>query len=244
MSTLEITDRIGDIVARRPELSKVFEQSGIDYCCGGKKTLDEACRNEGIDPSAFLSKLEETSPPDGEEQAVDTAAMSLAELADHIEQKHHAYLRSELPRLDTMIEKVATLHGDREPRLHQLRETFPALAGELSSHMMKEERMLFPMVRQLEASDAAPMFHCGTLANPIRQMELEHDQAGSLLERLREVTNGYTSPEWACNTYRALLDGLAALERDLHQHIHKENNVLFPQALAMEERKGTAPRRS
>jgi regulator of cell morphogenesis and NO signaling len=244
MSTLEITDRIGDIVARRPELSHVFEQAGIDYCCGGKKTLQEACREKAIDPSTFLSTLEEALPPGEKEHAVDTAAMSLAELADHIEQKHHAYLRSELPRLDKMTEKVAALHGDREPRLHQLRETFLALAGELSSHMMKEERVLFPMVRQLEASDAAPIFHCATLANPIRQMELEHDQAGSALERLRGLTNGYTSPDWACNTYRALLDGLADLERDLHQHIHKENNVLFPQALAMEERKGTASPRS
>jgi len=244
MSTLEITDTIGDMVARRPALLQAFELAGIDYCCGGKKTLEEACREKGIDPSAFLSTLEEAMQPGGKEAAVDAAAMSLADLADHIEQKHHACLRSELPRLGRMMEKVVAVHGDREPRLHQLRETFLALSAELSSHMLKEERILFPMVRQLEASDEAPIFHCGTLANPIRQMEREHEQAGSALEEFRRLTDGYTSPEWACATYRLLLNGLADLERDLHQHIHKENNVLFPKALAMEERKGTTTPRS
>lgn len=244
MSTLEITDTIGDMVARRPALSQAFERAGIDYCCGGKKTLEEACREKGIDPSAFLSTLEEAMQPGGKEAAVDAVAMSLADLADHIEQKHHAYLRSELPRLGRMMEKVVSVHGDREPRLHQLRETFLALSAELSNHMLKEERILFPMVRQLEASDEAPIFHCGTLANPIRQMEREHEQAGSALEELRGLTDGYTSPEWACDTYRLLLNGLADLGRDLHQHIHKENNVLFPKALAMEERKGTTSSRS
>ena len=182
MSTLEITDTIGDIVARRPELSHAFERVGIDYCCGGKETLEEACRQRGIDPSTFLCALEEALPGDSEERAVDVTAMSLAGLADHIEQKHHAYLRSELPHLGRMMEKAVSVHGEREPRLRQLRETFLALSAELSSHMLKEERILFPMLRQLDASDEAPIFHCGALAHPIRQMEREHEQAGSALE--------------------------------------------------------------
>ena len=172
---------------------------------------------------------------------IDATAISLGELTDHIEQTHHVYLRSELSRLDEITEKVASIHGEKDPRLHQVRDTFLALAAEISSHMMKEELILFPMVRQLEASDEAPMFHCGTLANPIRQMEVEHDQVGSALERLRELTDGFTAPEWASNTYRALLDALANLERDLHQHIHKENDVLFPRALEMEQRKRATP---
>ena len=166
--------------------------------------------------------------------------MSLADLASHIEQTHHVYLRSALPHLDGMMEKVVSLHGEREPRLPRVQETFRALVEELSSHMMKEESILFPMVRQLEASDEAPRFHCGTLANPIRQMEREHEQAGSALEELRGLTDGYTPPEWAGDTYRALLAGLADLERDLRQHIDKENSALFPRALEMEERKRPA----
>jgi regulator of cell morphogenesis and NO signaling len=235
MSEFQVQDTVGDVVTRRPGLSRLFEEASIDYCCGGKKTLAEVCRTKGLDPQAFLARLEAFTSPG--EEAVDVAALSLAELADHIEQTHHAFLRSELPRLDAMTEKVASVHGDRQPRLRQVRQTFLALAQELSPHMMKEERILFPMVRQLEASETVPRFHCGTLANPIRQMEFDHDQAGSALERLRELTDGYTAPEWACNTYRAMMDALAQLEGDLHQHIHKENNVLFPRALEMEGKK-------
>ena len=241
MSTFKVEDTVGEVVARRPALARVFEQAGIDYCCGGKKTVEGACREKGLNPAAFLGRLEEASVSTRDESAVDAAAMSLAELADHIERTHHAYLHSEFPRLDAMTEKVASVHGDKDRRLRELRETFVALAEELSSHMMKEEHILFPMIRQLEASSRTPVFHCGTLANPIRQMELEHDQAGSALERLRDLTGGFTPPEWACNTYRALLDALAHLERDMHQHIHKENNVLFPRALKMEECKRVPP---
>jgi regulator of cell morphogenesis and NO signaling len=167
--------------------------------------------------------------------------MSLSELTEHIEQTHHVYLRSELPRLDEMTENVASIYGEKDPRLHRVRDTVLAVAAELSSHMMKEERILFPMVRQLEASDETPMFHCGTLANPIRQMEMEHDQVDSALRHLRELTEGFTAPEWASNTYCSLLDVLAHFERDMYQHIHKENDVLFPRALEMEQRKGAAP---
>jgi regulator of cell morphogenesis and NO signaling len=173
----------------------------------------------------------------GENPIIDAASMSLAALADHIEQTHHAYLRSELPRLDAMTQKVASVHGEHDPRLWQVRETFVALFEEMFSHMMKEERILFPMVRKIEASSIAPVFHCGSIAHPIHQMESEHEQAGSALERLRELTDGYAPPNWACNTYRAMLEALARLERDMHQHVHKENNVLFPRALVMEREK-------
>jgi len=172
------------------------------------------------------------------ETDVDVMTLSLAELADHIEQTHHAYLHSEIPRLDEMTEKVASVHGEKNPRLHQIRQTFLALAAEMSSHMMKEERILFPMVRELDASEMTPAFHCGSLANPIQQMESEHTQAGSALEDLRELADGYTPPDWACSTYRAMLDALARFEHDLHLHIHKESDALFPRALEMERIKG------
>ena len=237
MFTFQINDTVGEIVAQHPALSRVFEKAGIDYCCGGKKTLDEACGPQGLNPHTLLDELKESvSSP--EKPTLDIIAMSLTELADHIEQTHHVYLRSELPRLDALTAKVASVHGEKDSRLFEIRETFVTLFEELSSHMMKEEQILFPMVRQIEKSAASPDFHCGSLANPIRQMEMEHDNAGSALESLKKLSGGYTAPEWACNTYRAMLDALARFELDLHQHIHKENNVLFPRALKMESEKG------
>jgi regulator of cell morphogenesis and NO signaling len=160
--------------------------------------------------------------------------MSLTELVDHIEQTHHAYLHEELPRLAAMTKKVAARHGGCDPRLVKLQETFQTMAQELWQHMAKEEQCLFPLIRQMEASDRAPSLHRATLAHPICQMEFEHDDAGAALEQLRELTDGFEPPEWACKTYRALLAGLAYLERDMHSHVHKENNVLFPRTLKLE----------
>ena len=233
MSAVHTRETIGEMVARRPALSRVFEQVGIDYCCGGKKTLDQACEEKGLAVETVLAQLEDAAADEGE-PLVDAAAMSLTELADHIEQTHHAYLRNEFPRLDWLTQKVASVHGEHEPRLRQMRETYLELVAELSSHMMKEEQVLFPLIRRLEASTTAPNFHCGSLANPMRQMESEHQDAGSALERLSELSDGYTPPEWACNTYRAMLDALAHLQFDMHQHVHKEESILFPKALKLE----------
>jgi len=230
MSTIQTTETVGELVAHHPALSRVFEAVGVDYCCGGKRTLDQACQQEGLDPVALVAMLEQAAATDDHAELVDAAAMSLTELADHIEQTHHAYLRRELPRLDALTDKVSTVHGQSDPRLRDVHATLRGLANELMSHMMKEEQVLFPMIRQLETSRELPVFHCGAIENPIRQMELEHHDAGAALERLRSLTDDYTPPDWACNTYRAMLDALAGLERDLHQHIHKEDNVLFPRA--------------
>lgn len=236
MKTFEITDTVAEIVTRRPALSRVFEAEGIDYCCGGKKSLDQVCRETGRNPASLLARLEASASEPAEGPDVDAASMSLSELAGHIEQTHHAYLKRELPRLDALTERVATVHGDRDERLPDVRRVFLVFANELATHMMKEEQILFPMIRRLEESASAPAFHCGSIANPIRQMEHEHDGAGSALEQMRLLTDGYTPPNWACNTYRAMLDGLAHLERDMHRHVHKENNVLFPRALDREAR--------
>ncbi len=233
VSAVQSPVTVGEMVVRRPALSRVFERFGIDYCCGGKKTLKQACEDKGLDVESVSAELAACATAEGE-PLVDAAAMSLTELADHIEQTHHAYLRRELPRLDWMTEKVATVHGDHEPRLRQIRATYQTLADELFSHMMKEEQVLFPLIRQLEASSTAPAFHCGSLANPMRQMEAEHLDAGSALEAISELSDGYTPPDWACNTYRAMLDALACFQLDLHQHVHKEESILFPKALALE----------
>ncbi len=237
MPAIQATDTVAEVVTRCPSLSRLFEQEGIDYCCGGKKTLDVVCEKKGLDANEFVSRLEELANCGLNENVVDADAMSLTELADHIEQTHHAYLRSEFPRLDKMTKRVASVHGEKNPALLEIRDTYSAMSEELLSHLAKEEQILFPMVRQIDASETAPQFHCGSLANPIHQMELEHSEAGSALEKLRELTDDYTPPQWACNTYRAMFDALAELERDLHQHIHKENNILFPRAIKMESEK-------
>lgn len=234
MLTIDVQATVGELVREMPSRARVFESMMIDYCCGGKVSLADACAKKKIDPSVTVEQLQQCDAQLTDDQTVDPDAMSLTELADHIESTHHAYLREELPRLDFMTEKVARVHGDHEPRLLQTREAFLALKAELEPHMMKEEKILFPMVRQLEASIERPEFHCGSVGNPIRQMEHEHDQAGDAFEILSESTDSYTPPEWACNTYRAMLDSLAQLERDMHQHIHKENNVLFPKAIELE----------
>jgi regulator of cell morphogenesis and NO signaling len=235
MKTFNGKQTVGEIVVHNPNLSRVFEAIGIDYCCGGKNTLAQVCREKGLDQQQVLDQLQEadrSADPSGLQ--VDVADMSLTELVDHIERTHHAYLQEELPRLAAMAAKVAARHGGRDPRLHDVQETLRAMTEELALHMFKEEQRLFPMIRQLEASDRAPAIHCGTLVNPIRQMEFEHDDAGAALKRLRALTDGFEPPEWACNTYRALLAGFAYLERDMHSHIHKENNVLFPSTLNLE----------
>ncbi len=237
MPAIQTTDTVAEVVTRCPSLSRLFEQEGIDYCCGGKKTLDVVCEKKGLDANEFVSRLEELANCGLNENVVDADAMSLTELADYIEQTHHAYLRSEFPRLDKMTKRVASVHGEKNPALLEIRDTYSAMSEELLSHLAKEEQILFPMVRQIDASETAPQFHCGSLANPIHQMELEHSEAGSALEKLRELTDDYTPPQWACNTYRAMFDALAELERDLHQHIHKENNILFPRAIKMESEK-------
>lgn len=233
---LDPQQTVGEFVRQKPTRARVFESFKIDYCCGGKVSLARACEKRGIDVNDVLQSIRSI-----DEQAencdtfVDTDSMSLTELADHVEQTHHAYLKAELPRLDAMTAKVARVHGDKDPRLHQVREAFVRLKAELEPHMFKEEQVLFPIIRQLDASTEPIEFHCGSVANPIRQMEHEHDLAGNELAALNQATDGYTPPDWACNTYRAMLDSLARLEADMHQHVHKENNVLFPKAIQLEQ---------
>ena len=229
METLDIHMQIGHLVAERPARSRIFDRYGLDYCCGGKRTVEDACRRRGIDPDPVLAELEaldaEVVPQDDP-----IAGMSMTELADHIEETHHAYLRSELPRLARLVDKVTTVHGEVHAWLEEVRTVFAGLVAELEPHMMKEEQILFPMIRELERAGSSRVFHCDTIENPIRVMEHEHDNAGQALDRLRNITNGFAIPEGACNSFRAMLDGLETLEADLHDHIHKENNVLFVRA--------------
>lgn len=227
---------VGELVAEKPGRSRVFEKLGIDYCCGGKRPLDVACAEKGLDPETLLQALkafDAASSAGGDGRDWRTAPLS--ELADHIVATHHAYLREELPRLSALVNKVAGAHGEHRPELLQVREIFAALKAEMEQHMMKEEQILFPMCKVLETANAVPSFHCGSVQNPIRVMEHEHDSAGNALHRMNAMTHGYTPPQEACNSYRAMLEGLERLEADMHQHVHKENNILFPRAIALEE---------
>lgn len=229
MTTLDEKVTVGELVRERPARARVFERLGIDYCCGGKMPLERACRAGGLDLARVLRELaEEDARP--EVDPVDWSTTTMGALADHIEATHHAFLRRELPRLEHLAEKVTAAHADRHPELREVRAVLSGLKVEMESHMLKEERVLFPMVRLLDGATAPPQFPCGSVAYPIAAMEHEHDDAGAALARLRSLTGGYTPPADACNSYHALLDGLADLEADLHLHVHKENNILFPRA--------------
>lgn len=229
---------VGELVREQPSRSRVFEDFGIDYCCEGKRPLTEVCARSGVDADAVVDKLHalESEPGDQDDQ---WASMSMSELAAHIVDNHHGYLKQELPRLDGIIRKVAAVHCGRYPYLLELAQVYSRFAAELGAHMLKEEQLLFPLIRRVEKSRGGSGDVRGAcIANSIQAMEHEHEDAGRVLLRMRELTNNFTPPADACNTFRAMLDGLATLERDMHQHVHKENNVLFPGAIALENPPG------
>ena len=231
------TTTVREIALGIPAATGVFQTLGIDFCCGGGKPLAEACQAAGRTLDEVLGALRQADR--GEAPQVDWSARTLRELVAHILERHHAYLRSELPRILALADKVAGKHGDNHPELQEIRQAARALAGELDSHMMKEERILFPFVEQLEASSgggAIPGACLGSCEGPIRVMLAEHDDAGGLLRRLRAASSDYAAPADACTSYRVLYQSLEELERDLHEHIHLENNILFPRALDLEQR--------
>jgi len=226
---------VGQLVTDRPTRAGIFESLGIDYCCGGRRRLDEACQSAGASIDAVISRLE-VDLAGGAGSEPDPARLSMTDLCDQIERTHHQYLRDELPHLHQRMEKVAAKHGPGDPRLLELQSVLDGFMAEIASHMMKEERILFPMIRALESGDqpgAGQFGGCASgVSGPIGVMEAEHESAGNALARMRMLTDGFTPPPSACLTYQALLAGLADLERDMHRHVHKENNILFPRAEA------------
>lgn len=224
---------VGELVVERPGRARVFEKLGIDYCCGGKRPLTEACRTKGLDVTQVVRQLEADDAGQGNDDR-DWSKAALGELADHIEGTHHRYLKEELPPLQALARKVAAVHGEAHPELTELYDVVVGFRNELESHMLREEAVLFPLCRQLE-SGAVPEFLChGTIQAPIAAMVREHEDAGDALAKMRTLTADFTPPPGACNSYRALFDRLATLERDMHQHVHKENNILFPRAVQAE----------
>lgn len=229
--------RVADVAADNPATIRIFQRFAIDFCCGGKRPLAEVCAEKQMSFEELRTALAAAGEPDRTEMPA--ADAKLAELVHFIVGKYHADLRVELPRLSQMAAKVLDAHGAKHPDvLPALATTLRGLREELESHMMKEERVLFPYVERLEALAAegkglkASPF--GSIQAPIGMMEHEHESAGQALARMRELTAGYTPPADACNTFRGLYSGLADLEKALHEHIHLENNVLFPRAARLE----------
>jgi regulator of cell morphogenesis and NO signaling len=234
MSQLNSQTSVGQWVASYPAAARVLESLKIDYCCGGKTPLEEACRERRLDVEHVLQRLAAvTSAAEGDGPNWEEA--SLTALCDHIEETHHAYLKKELPRLTAIIAKVVQAHGERHAELAALQQVFLALRADLEPHMVKEERVLFPAIRGLEDASVPSHFPCGgSLSHPIHVMEEEHEYAGRCLAKIRELTSDFLVPEGACNTYRVMLASLEELELDMHAHVHKENSILFPRAAQLE----------
>lgn len=231
-------ETIGDIVAADYRAAAVFERFGLDFCCGGRQTLDDACRQPAVDGSALLDALGELGGQDA--ASSDAAGWPLDTLVAHIVTHHHAYVRAAIPVIAAHAARIAAVHGSRSPELPEVARLFEELAGGLALHMAKEEEMLFPYILALAGAEregrrgASSPF--GTIRNPIRMMEEDHEQAGDEMRAIRELTRGYAVPDFACATYRACLEELRDFERDLHRHVHLENNVLFPRAVQLEAR--------
>lgn len=229
------SETVGMLVAEQPLRAAVFDHFGIDYCCGGKQTLLAACEQGGIAPDTVIASLvDNDAKGEVDQSAQNWLNASLTELADHIEQTHHVYLKSELPRLQALADKVAKVHGVREPRLLKVAAIFSAMSDELLEHTAKEELVLFPFLRLLDQGKGRPNAPFSTVAKPVSCLESEHDDAGAALMQLRQLTEQYAPPEGACASWQALLAGLAHLDQDLRIHIHKENSILFPMAVKIE----------
>lgn len=228
---------VGEMVAADYRRAEVFRKFGIDYCCGGKRTVEEACRKKGIDPDTVKKELADAGTRGGSIHQ-DYNRWQPDFLADYIVATHHRYVTESLPMLYELSAKVARVHGDSHPETVDIARHFEAVAQELQMHMHKEEHILFPYIKQLAAArrDGKPVARppFGTIANPIRMMRGQHESAGGSMEEIRQLSDSFTPPEDACMSYRVLYAKLNEFEQDLHQHIHLENNILFPKAVDME----------
>lgn len=228
---------VGELVAEDYRLAEVFKKHGIDFCCGGKRTLEDVCQQKGVDASALKLALQHP-PVKSEAPSHRFTEWSISFLADYIEQVHHTYVRHTAPQIMQYAAKVARVHGQAHPETIEIAELFTTLQQELMIHMQKEEEVLFPYIRQLAnaaitgQTPTAPPF--GSASNPIQMMENEHELAGQSMQEIRTLSSNFNTPEGACNTYRVLYKLLEEFESDLHQHVHLENNVLFPKTVKLE----------
>ncbi|MFA7231005.1 MAG: iron-sulfur cluster repair di-iron protein [Victivallaceae bacterium] len=232
---------VGELVVHYPQLRQLLETLKIDYCCGGSKPLIDAVQAAGQEWPAVLSALSEALKTERQDANRDWNNASLGDLIDHIIVKHHNFTKEQLLRLDGLLARVQKAHGAHHAdMLSSLRRLYDALRFELDPHLLKEEQILFPAIKGIDdfmsGTGERPVIHCGSIANPIQQMEYEHNSAGTTLADMRQTTDNYRLPSDACQTFAALYDGLKALEADLHEHIHLENNILFPKSVELEEK--------
>jgi len=233
MSDRFATSTVAEIVSADFCTAAVFERFGIDFCCNGPTLFADACRAAGADATAVVHALDALP---SESTSDDVARRSIPELVDHIVTTHHAYVRSSMPTIAHHLATLVEVHGSRHPELLRVSACFQQVSDELTQHLVKEERVLFPYVCELAAAGDRPVWRSpfGTVENPIRMMEREHTEVGAELHLMRELTHGYATPADGCTTYALTMTELQAFERDLHRHIHLENNVLFPAAVRLE----------
>jgi len=226
---------LADIVTENIRAAIVFEEFGLDFCCKGKRPLSEACTAKNVDADEVIKSLIELNKNNNSEKVNDWTPDFLV---DYIINNHHQYVRRMIPVISLHADKVASVHGQNHPEMIEISDLFLAVREELEGHMMKEERILFPYIKQLYSAKknneqiAPPPF--GTIQNPIRMMEAEHTSAGNAMSRIRELSDNFTAPADACNTFKALYSELKEFEEDLHKHIHLENNILFPKSIELE----------
>lgn len=234
------TMTVREIALEMPVTTRVFEEYKIDYCCHGNTLFDDACRNVGASPDAVMQKIDGVLEVSNDKEFDWLAGSTLCELIEYILDKHHTYTRQEVEQLTPLMAKVATRHGEHNPYLLELKQVFQKICDDLGPHMMKEEMVLFPYIQELETDlsnhvrASTPPF--GTVQNPVRMMRMEHEEVGELLSQMRKISNDYALPDGACPSFTALYHRFAEFERDLHQHIHLENNVLFPRAIELEQK--------
>lgn len=240
---IDTTKTVREMALNIPGATRVFEKLGIDYCCGGNKPLEKACDEANLEVQQVIDSLGSAVVESRQRNNTDLQLENwqnslLGDLIGHIQNTHHKYVKAEIARLRPLLDKVCNVHGLGHPELAPLRSDFHALAQDLTTHMMKEEMVLFPYIDRMEESllSGEPILPApfGTVENPVAKMVHEHDSAGNLLRHMRELSNGYTPPQGACTSYKTLYWALAEFERDLHLHVHLENNILFPRAIEME----------
>jgi regulator of cell morphogenesis and NO signaling len=236
---IDATRTVGELATELPAATRVFEKIGIDYCCGGSRSLKDACAAAGLSPGEITRRLEEAAASESGATAEGWQNRTLTDLTAHIVGTHHEFTRSELDRLEALTDKVCGVHGTNHPELLRIRGILAGLKTELLTHMMKEEQILFPYIEQLDQAfsekTAPPQPFFGTVRNPVRMMMTEHDSAGEALREIRSSSGDFKTPDDACISFKTLYQALEGFEQDLHQHIHLENNILFPRAVEMED---------
>lgn len=243
MITISSATKVRDVALELPQSTRLFEKLKIDYCCGGDQPLEAACASAGVDVQNMLELIEQMQQmPAAGNTTLNWQKASATELVIHILDKHHVFTKNEMARLEPLADKVVDAHGENHSELLALRDLMRQLFADLRPHMFKEEQILFPFIITLEKARQenrpAPFPPFGTVNHPIRMMLMEHDTAGELLREMRKLGADYTVPADACISYKTFYEALEAFERDLHQHIHLENNLLFPKAIELEEMLG------